>query len=240
MHSPSLKVSGLYKSFTMHHRGGVVLPVLQNVSFDLFAGECLSLVGPSGSGKSTVARCVYGNYRVDAGEIQIRTGSNPELVNLPTAHPYQIRQLRERYIGYVSQFLRAIPRTPTLDVVMEPLLRRGLDTNTVTQRARLILRRLGISERLWNLPPATFSGGEQQRINLARGFAPAYPILVLDEPTASLDKPNRNTVIELIQEARAAGTAIIEICHDEEVRAITATRSLNLVDSAQSTMESLS
>jgi alpha-D-ribose 1-methylphosphonate 5-triphosphate synthase subunit PhnL len=240
MHSPSLKVTGVHKSFTMHHRGGIVLPILQNVSFDLFAGECLSLVGPSGSGKSTVARCVYGNYRVDAGEIQIRTGGDPDLINLPTAHPYEIRQLRERYIGYVSQFLRAIPRTPTLDVVMEPLLSRGFDKSTASQRATLILRRLGISERLWKLPPATFSGGEQQRINLARGFAPGYPILVLDEPTASLDKSNRNTVIELIQEARAAGTAIIEICHDEEVRAITATRSLNLVDSAQSTMESLS
>ena len=228
MHSPSLKVSGLYKSFTMHHRGGIVLPVLQNVSFDLFAGDCLSLVGPSGSGKSTVARCIYGNYRVDAGEILIRTGGDPDLVSLPNAHPYQIRQVRENFIGYVSQFLRAIPRTPTLDVVMEPLLRRGLDKNTASQRARMVLRRLGIWERLWSLPPATFSGGEQQRINLARGFAPAYPILVLDEPTASLDKPNRNTVIELIQEALAAGTAVIEICHDEEVRAVTATRSLDL------------
>jgi alpha-D-ribose 1-methylphosphonate 5-triphosphate synthase subunit PhnL len=240
MHSPSLKVSGLYKSFTMHHRGGVVLPVLQNVSFDLFAGECLSLVGPSGSGKSTVARCIYGNYRVDGGEIQIRTGGVPDLVNLPTAHPYQVRQLRERFIGYVSQFLRAIPRTPTLDVVMEPLLRRGLHRDTAVQRARFILQRLGISERLWNLPPATFSGGEQQRINLAKGFAPGYPILVLDEPTASLDRPNRNTVIELIQEARAAGTAIIEICHDEEVRAVTATRCLNLTPTDQCSMQSSS
>jgi alpha-D-ribose 1-methylphosphonate 5-triphosphate synthase subunit PhnL len=115
-----------------------------------------------------------------------------------------------------------------LDVVMEPLLRRGLDKNGASQRARVVLRRLGIWERLWSLPPATFSGGEQQRINLARGFAPAYPILMLDEPTASLDKPNRNTVIELIQEALAAGTAVIEICHDEEVRAVTATRSLDL------------
>jgi alpha-D-ribose 1-methylphosphonate 5-triphosphate synthase subunit PhnL len=240
MRSPCLKVAGLYKSFTMHHLGGILLPVVQNVSFDLFAGECLSLLGPSGCGKSTVARCLYGNYRADAGEILIRTGGDPDFVSLATAHPYQIRQLRERFIGYVSQFLRVIPRISTVEAVMEPLLRRGLDENIASRRATQFLRRLGIPERLWSLPPATFSGGEKQRVNLARGFAPGYPILILDEPTASLDRRNRETVIELIQEALTRGTAIIEICHDEEIRAVTATRSLDLRLSTQSTMESRS
>jgi alpha-D-ribose 1-methylphosphonate 5-triphosphate synthase subunit PhnL len=213
----------------MHHRAGLIIQVLQNVSFELFSGECLSLTGPSGCGKSTVVRCIYGNYLADSGEILIRTDDSPSLVDLMAVHPHQLRQLRETLIGYVSQYLRAIPRTSTLEVVIEPLLRKGEERERAVLRAKHLLHRLRIPEHLWNLPPATFSGGEQQRINLARGFAGTHPILLLDEPTASLDKANRDTVVELIRESCAAGTAVIEICHDEEVRSATATRSLNLV-----------
>jgi alpha-D-ribose 1-methylphosphonate 5-triphosphate synthase subunit PhnL len=237
MSSPLLKVSALHKSFTMHNRAGVVIQVLQNVSFELFTGECLSLTGPSGCGKSTVVRCIYGNYLADSGEILIRTDNSPLLINLMAIHPNQLRQLRETFIGYVSQFLRAIPRTPTLEVVIEPMIRRGEERERALLRASHFLHRLRIPNHLWALPPATFSGGEQQRVNLARGFAAGHPILLLDEPTASLDKANRDTVVELIQESCAVGTAIIEICHDEEVRSATATRSLDLASRAISDME---
>ncbi len=242
----ALKLSGVGKTFTMHLQGGIRLPVLRDVTFAAEPGQCIVLAGPSGTGKSSILKLIYGAYRCEAGEILVRHGEN--LVDVATAEPRRILALRRGVIGYVSQFLRVVPRVPTLAVVAESLERVParrepardsvrLEANgaspasTATQfdpggalldpayaRAAELLCRLNIPEWLWTLPPATFSGGEQQRVNIARGFLPDLPVLLLDEPTASLDAANRAVVVDLIAEKKQQGAAIIAIVHDEDVR----------------------
>jgi alpha-D-ribose 1-methylphosphonate 5-triphosphate synthase subunit PhnL len=212
----ALNAEGLGKSFTLHLQGGVTLPVLDGVDLAVAPGECVALAGPSGAGKSTLMRCLYGNYGAEAGRIMIRHAG--EAVDLAAADPRLVREIRRDTLGYVSQFLRVIPRIGALDIVAEPLTARGVPRDDALARAEALLTRLNLPPRLHHLPPATFSGGEQQRINLARGFAPAYPVLLLDEPTASLDAANREVVIALIAEAKARGAAIVGIFHDAEVR----------------------
>jgi len=214
--SPALWTEGLGKSFRLHLQGGVRIPVLAGVDLAVAPGECVVLSGPSGAGKSTLMRCLYGNYGAEEGRIWLRhDGADVELT---AADPRAMRAIRQRSLGYVSQFLRVIPRVPALDVVAEPLVAQGLAPEAARQRARELLLRLNLPERLHGLPPATFSGGEQQRVNLARGFAPGYPVLLLDEPTASLDAANREVVIALIAEAKQAGAALVGIFHDLDVR----------------------
>jgi alpha-D-ribose 1-methylphosphonate 5-triphosphate synthase subunit PhnL len=189
-------------------------------------GECLILAGPSGAGKSSLLRSLYANYKPQAGSILVRHGDR--VVDLCAAEPHEILEVRRHTLGYVSQFLRVIPRVPTLDLVAEPLLGRGVDPAEANARAGTLLARLRIPQALWGLPPATFSGGEQQRVNIAMTFVQDYPILLLDEPTASLDPDNRRTVTELIVEARGRGAAVVGIFHDAEVRAAVGTRSFDL------------
>jgi alpha-D-ribose 1-methylphosphonate 5-triphosphate synthase subunit PhnL len=217
-----LTVRDVAKSFTMHLRDGIVLPVVSGVAFEVNAGECVVLGGPSGAGKSSLLKMVYGNYGVDAGSISLIHHGEP--VDLATASPRTVLELRRDTIGYVSQFLRTVPRVTTLDVVAEPLVSRGADRAEALARAEKLLGRLNLPERLWSLPPATFSGGEQQRVNIARGFITDHPVLLLDEPTASLDATNRAVVVAMIAEKKAAGTALLGIFHDEEVRAEVADR----------------
>ena len=212
----ALSVQNLSKTFTMHLRDGVVLPVVDNVNFDVQSGECVVLGGPSGAGKSSILKMVYGNYGVDAGSIVIQ--HHGQLVDLATADPRTVLTLRRDSIGYVSQFLRTVPRVSALDVVAEPLVIRGVDKAEAQGRARALLARLNLPERLWSLPPATFSGGEQQRVNIARGFITDHPVLLLDEPTASLDATNRAVVVAMISEKKTAGVALLGIFHDEDVR----------------------
>jgi len=219
---PALRVSSLTKSFVMHAQGDLALPVLRNVALAVSPGECLALVGPSGAGKSTLLRSLYGNYRADAGSIRVH--HRDEWVELVGAEPRVTLDVRRHTMGFVSQFLRVIPRVACVDVVTEPMLRLGADPDEARRRAEFLLGALGISERLWPLPPATFSGGEQQRVNIARSLIIDYPVLLLDEPTASLDQANRDGVIELIQQRRAAGAAIVGIFHDIAVREMLATR----------------
>ena len=208
-----IKVSGLSKNFVLHNQGGAVIPVMRDAALRVAAGECVALTGASGAGKSTLMRMVYGNYLADSG--MIRVGD----LDVAQASPRQIIALRREMLGYVSQFLRVVPRVPTVEVVAEPLLALGHDRMQALDRARELLARLNIPERLWPLSPTTFSGGEQQRVNIARGFAHAYPALLLDEPTASLDAANREVVLTLIEEAKARGAAILGIFHDEAARA---------------------
>jgi len=215
-----LRVSGLGKAFTLHLQGGVRLPVLSGVDLELHAGECVALVGPSGAGKSTLMRALYGNYRADAGQILVR--HDRALVDIAMADPRLMIAVRRHSIGYVSQFLRVVPRVSALEIVAEAAMARGQDA--ARERAAAWLTRLNIPAHLQALPPATFSGGEQQRVNLARGFIGGHPILLLDEPTASLDPVNRAVVVEMIREAKARGIAIIGIFHDAEVRAAIADR----------------
>lgn len=224
--TPMIEVRGLGKMFTLHNQGGIRLPVLEAVDFDAAAGDCLVLAGPSGTGKSTLLRCLYGNYLATEGSIRVRAGDGwVELVGAPEQ---RILALRRDVIGYVSQFLRVIPRVSALDVVAEPLRMAGIEADEARERAAAMLRRLNVPPRLWGLAPATFSGGEQQRVNIARGFIARHPILLLDEPTASLDPDNRAVVVELIREARAAGRCLLGIFHDEEVRDAVASRVLAL------------
>lgn len=213
---PSLSLAGIGKQFTLHVQGGVVLPVLSGVSLDVAPGECVALHGPSGAGKSSLLRLVYGNYRAQAGRIRVRHRGEP--VEVASASAQTILELRRHTLGYVSQFLRVIPRVPAIDVVAEPARAVGMTAAEAEHRAERLLSRLRIPERLWSLPPATFSGGEQQRINLARGFVVDFPVLLLDEPTAALDADNRRTVVALIREAKARGAAVLGIFHDAEVR----------------------
>ena len=207
-----IAIRDLCKSFTLHNQGAAVIPVMAGAALDVAPGECVGLIGASGAGKSTLMRMVWGNYLAASGSI--RVGS----LDVATALPRQIIALRRHTLGYVSQFLRVVPRVPTLQVVAEPLLNLGVPQDQALARASDLLARLNIPERLWSLSPTTFSGGEQQRVNIARGFAHSYPALLLDEPTASLDATNREVVLTLIEEAKARGAAILGIFHDEAAR----------------------
>ena len=207
-----IELRNVSKTFTLHNQGSAVIKVLSNASFSVAPGECAALTGASGAGKSTLMRMIYGNYLAQAGEIRIGD------VNLVQAEPREVIALRREVLGYVSQFLRVVPRVPTLDVVAEPLRAVGAEYTVAEARARALLSRLNIPERLWALSPTTFSGGEQQRVNIARGFAHEYPAMLLDEPTASLDATNREVVLSLIEDAKKNGAAIIGIFHDEAAR----------------------
>ncbi|WP_247141535.1 alpha-D-ribose 1-methylphosphonate 5-triphosphate diphosphatase [Escherichia coli] len=211
-----INVQNVSKTFILHQQNGVRLPVLQRASLTVNAGECVVLHGHSGSGKSTLLRSLYANYLPDEGQIQIKHGD--EWVDLVTAPARKVVEIRKTTVGWVSQFLRVIPRISALEVVMQPLLDTGVPREACAAKAARLLTRLNVPERLWHLAPSTFSGGEQQRVNIARGFIVDYPILLLDEPTASLDAKNSAAVVELIREAKARGAAIVGIFHDEAVR----------------------
>ena len=212
----ALALSDVTKTFTMHLQGGLRLPVLRGVSFSAEPGQCIALTGPSGAGKSSILKLIFGNYRCDAGQILV--SADKRTVDIAAAAPRQILSVRQRALGYVTQFLRAVPRVSALDIVAEPLVAKGIPREAAAARAADILRRFNIPERLWSLPPATFSGGEQQRVNLARGLLPEHPILLLDEPTASLDSVNRAAVIDIVRERKRQGAAIVAVVHDEDVR----------------------
>jgi alpha-D-ribose 1-methylphosphonate 5-triphosphate synthase subunit PhnL len=239
-----LDVQHVHKTFTLHLRNGLALPVLHDVRLQVHAGECVALVGASGRGKSTLMKCLYGSYGIDGGTMRLRCASG-ETVDLARATPQQMIALRRREIAYVSQFLRALPRVPAIDVVAERLLaheheplapdadplddhpaRDALDA--ARAEVRTLFQRLNLPAGLWGLPPATFSGGEQQRVNIARGFVLPATLLLLDEPTASLDAANRGVVVELIREAKQRGSAIVGIFHDEEVRDAVADRCIDI------------
>ncbi|MFG1172818.1 phosphonate C-P lyase system protein PhnL [Erwiniaceae bacterium CAU 1747] len=211
-----LRIENVSKTFVMHNQHGATLPVLNKASLQVAAGECVVLHGHSGSGKSTLLRSLYGNYLPDSGHIWLE--HHQQWVDLVSAPARQILALRRDTLGWVSQFLRVIPRISTLEVVMQPLLERGVDRAESQERAGALLGHLNVPSRLWSLPPATFSGGEQQRVNIARGFIAESPILLLDEPTASLDSANCAAVVSLIEQARARGAAIVGIFHDRAVR----------------------
>ncbi|MBR9862091.1 MAG: phosphonate C-P lyase system protein PhnL [Rhodobacteraceae bacterium] len=221
-----ITVKNATKSFVLHNQGGAVIPVMANGNLTVNPGECVGLTGASGAGKSTLMRMIYGNYLTQSGEIRVGD------LNVAQAEPREILQMRKHTLGYVSQFLRVVPRVPTLNVVAEPLLQLGTPRDAALERASELLSLLRIPERLWDLSPLTFSGGEQQRVNIARGFAYDYPALLLDEPTASLDGRNRETVLGLIENAKQRGTAIVGIFHDEAARKQVCTREIDVIEFA--------
>lgn len=204
---------GVTKRFTLHNQGGTVIEVLSRADVHVAPGECVALTGASGAGKSTLIRMIHGNYLVEEGRITVGG------VQVSGADARTVLRLRRETLGYVSQFLRVVPRVPALDIVAEPLLTAGWEPSAARAHAAGLLTRLNVPQGLWALGPSTFSGGEQQRVNIARGFARDYPALLLDEPTASLDATNRDVVLALIREAKARGAAILGIFHDEHARA---------------------
>ena len=217
-----INVENVSKSFTLHNQGAAVIPVMAGANLQVTAGECVALVGASGAGKSTLMRMIYGNYLSASGRIMIGD------VDVAQAEPREILQLRRHVLGYVSQFLRVVPRVSTLDVVADPLLATGADRDQAMDRAKALLSDLNIPERLWGLSPTTFSGGEQQRVNIARGFAYDYPAMLLDEPTASLDGVNREVVLQMVETAKARGATIIGIFHDDAARAQVCDREIDV------------
>ncbi len=217
-----LRAAGLGKGFTLHLHGGIHLPVVSGVSFDVHAKECVVLGGPSGAGKSSILKMLYGNYLAAAGSLLVR--HDGAMVDIVPAEPHLVLDIRRRTMGYVSQFLRVIPRVAALDIVAEPAIACGQTRSAAQDRAAGLLRQLNLPERLWHLPPATFSGGEQQRVNIARGFAGDHHILILDEPTASLDAANREAFLMLMAARKKAGTAFVGIFHDDDVRVAVADR----------------
>ena len=196
MNTPIIEVRNLSKTFVLHQQGGVAIEALSGISFSVDAGECVALHGPSGAGKSTLLRALYGNYLPTGGSIRVRCGG--EDVDITSADPRTVIRLLEAGEGQAA----------------------------ARSRAEGLLARLNLPERLWHIAPATFSGGEQQRVNIARGFIRPSPILLLDEPTASLDGANRQVVIDLIREARGNGAAIVGIFHDDVAREAVADRTI--------------
>jgi alpha-D-ribose 1-methylphosphonate 5-triphosphate synthase subunit PhnL len=226
-----LQMNKLSKQFVLHLQNSTALTVLQNFNLTLSPGECVRLSGPSGMGKSTILKLAYGNYRASAGEILVRD-TDGQYIDMTQASARAVLHLRAHSMGYVSQFLRVIPRVAAIDIVAEPLLENGqelVSREQAREEAAHWLTRLRIPEALWQLPPATFSGGEQQRINLARSFIKPRPLLLLDEPTASLDPVNTQTVIEMIIQAREQGVAILGIFHDDTVAQEVVSRTVSML-----------
>lgn len=217
-----IQIKNLNKSFQLYNQNDTNINVFKNINFRVNKGEVVALTGNSGTGKSTLLKLIYGSYVISKGDVLISD------INIRKSSPRDILKLRKNKLGYVSQFLRVVPRVPTIDVVIEPLLDIGCEKKIALKKAQEILERLNIPKNLWNLSPLTFSGGEQQRVNIARGFIHNYPYLLLDEPTASLDQNNKNVVLDLIEKAKLNGSAIIGIFHDEAARNKVATREVNL------------
>ena len=225
---PLIVVEDLAKTFMLHAAGPAIIPVFERLGLEVQPGECLVLAGQSGAGKSSLIRSIYGNYLPTAGAVRVL--HDGAYVDITQASPHEVLEIRRRTLGYVSQFLRVIPRIPTLQLVMEPLLENGVGRDEAHARATTLLTQLQLPAAHWHLPPATFSGGEQQRVNIARSFIREYPIMLLDEPTASLDAENRAIVVALINQALGRGAAMIGIFHDQDVRDAVATRLFTVAD----------
>ena len=217
-----IELNKITKKFTLHNQGKTNILVFNNLNLKINPGEIVALTGPSGVGKSSILKMIYGNYVFQSGQIKVNDH------DIDHTYPRNIIELRKNIIGYVSQFLRVIPRVPTIEIVMEPLLEINSDQDEVREKAEKILLKLNIDKNLWNLSPLTFSGGEQQRVNVARGLIRNYPCLLLDEPTASLDSVNKDIVLNLINEKKDNGSSIIGIFHDEYSRKYLKAREIDI------------
>jgi alpha-D-ribose 1-methylphosphonate 5-triphosphate synthase subunit PhnL len=209
-----LAVEELSKGFTLHVLGGKQLLAFPPMSFAVEPGECVQLTGPSGTGKSSLLKCLYRTYRPSTGRALLRTQDGD--LDLAAVSEPEILRLRRDAIGYVSQFFQAIPRLTAVTVVAEPLLEQGVEVRQARRRACAMLERLDIPVSLWDAYPSTFSGGERQRVNLARALVAPRALLLLDEPVASLDPDRRARVLDLLTELKREGAALIAVFHDVE------------------------
>lgn len=210
-----LTVEHLDKTFDMHVLDDRRVVGLDDVSFTVDHGEFLAVVGESGSGKSSLLKCIHRTYEPSGGRI-LYHGAH-ETVDLATCSDRTVISLRGEAIGYTSQFLDEIPRVTARDVVARPLREQGMAVQTARDRATMLLDRLGLPEALWDAYPATFSGGERQRVNLAQAIAPKPRLLLLDEPTSALDPETRAAAIDLLREYRDTETTIIGVFHNRDV-----------------------
>jgi alpha-D-ribose 1-methylphosphonate 5-triphosphate synthase subunit PhnL len=211
-----LELEALSKTITLHILDSTEVEPFKDVSFHVEEGEFVAVVGASGSGKSSVVKAIHRTYLPTSGRTSYRTAEG-EVVDLATAPDRTLLKLRNREIGFVSQFLRVEPRVPALDVVAGPLYRRGADREASRAKAAELLRRMDLTESLWSSFPTLFSGGEQQRVNIARALIAKPRLLLADEPTSALDSINTARVVELLTEARAAGMTIVGVFHDVEL-----------------------
>ncbi len=212
---PILKVENFSKTFILHEQGKE-LPSSSNVNLEAYAGQLPALVGPTGAGKSSVLKSIYRTYLPSSGKL-LFTNQEGTQVNLATADEHEILELRQEEIGFVTQFLHTLPRQSTEDIVAMPLILKGVAKQEALDKAHVILSQLNLPKRLWGISPATFSGGEKQRVNLARGLLAQPRLLLLDEPTASLDAKTTDRVVEIINDLKSSGTAMVAIFHDMQL-----------------------
>jgi alpha-D-ribose 1-methylphosphonate 5-triphosphate synthase subunit PhnL len=210
-----LTAKNLRKDFTMFIRGGKQIPSFENVSLEAGMGSLLAITGPSGAGKSSLLKCVYRTYLPTGGEIRY-VKRNGKTVDLAAADEWEIISLRRSEIGYVSQFFRVMPRVSAIDTLMEPLVTRGDDAAEARERASEMLSRVGLGKTLWDMYPSTFSGGEKQRLNILRAIITKPRLLLLDEPTASLDRGYKDRIMNMILALKAEGTAMLGVFHDHD------------------------
>jgi alpha-D-ribose 1-methylphosphonate 5-triphosphate synthase subunit PhnL len=210
---PILEVCQLKKAFHLHLVDGCIIEPFADISFQVGKGELFMISGKSGMGKTTILKCIYRTYLTTSGDIWYNSQSFKR-VNIATVSEDVVMKLREHELAFCSQFLKVLPRVPAVDVTAEPLVQRGMERSEARKEAERWLRRLGIEQSRWQASPVTFSGGEQQRLNLARAFIAHPRFLLLDEPTASLDATSKSIALEMIVEARAAGITILTVSHD--------------------------
>jgi alpha-D-ribose 1-methylphosphonate 5-triphosphate synthase subunit PhnL len=215
MTQPILEIDGLSKHFQLHEQNKLI-PSCANVHLQVHSGQLTALIGPTGAGKSSVLKCVYRTYLPSGGRMLYRDGEGHS-TDLAQASEHRMLELRQSDVGFVTQFLHCLPRRSALDVVCEPLVAQGIEREAARARASELLGLLNVPERLWGVPPATFSGGEKQRVNLARGLIARPRLLLLDEPTASLDPTTTERVIGLINSIKAEGVAMLAIFHHPDL-----------------------
>ncbi|MDR2185784.1 MAG: ATP-binding cassette domain-containing protein [Treponema sp.] len=203
------------KTFTVHIRNGLVIRSFEDISFEAHAGSLLALTGPSGIGKSSLLKCIYRSYLPTSGEIMY-TNREGTTVNLTAAEDWEILELRRTEIAYVSQFFQVMPRVSALEILMEPLIVRGASRTDALDRAKEMLSRAGLGKNLWDMYPATFSGGEKQRLNILHAIISKPRLLLLDEPTASLDRGYKGRIMEMILALKEEGAAMVGVFHDRD------------------------
>ncbi|BET68642.1 ATP-binding cassette domain-containing protein [Opitutales bacterium ASA1] len=226
--SKILEVQNVSKHFHLHVQNDKRIPALDDVTFDMERGEILGLTGKSGSGKSSLMKCIYRTYLVSSGRILLHL-EDGSTVDLAAAGEHEVLRVRRTEMFYCSQFLSVIPRVPAVDVVAESLTRKGRSQDEARTIARELLSRLGLPQELWDAFPATFSGGEQQRVNIARAIIAAPRFLLVDEPTASLDQKTKDVVIDLVLALKNRGTSVVLITHDQHTLERMADRRLHLL-----------